>query len=248
MAKVSEQPKFDGPDGESYGVALTVNSLCSLEEQFGGKSITTVGEDIASGRAGARGVRALFQAALLEDHPDVTPQEAGRLVDHLGAGKASEVIMAAFEQVQSGLEEKVQDLPEVDQRGRLSFDAGGERLVLVFGMNAQAELEDYFDGLQPAEIAEKIGKKEIALRDLRAMLRCALFDDRDVTLEEAGRIIDRIGLRVAGSAIAKAFVGAFPDAAEKMVEEEEGGNRRQRRAAARKHPSKKPPKGGTGKR
>lgn len=248
MAKVSRQVEFV-VDGESYPVALTVNSLCGLEDEFGGRSITAIGDEIAAGTAGARGVRALFRAALVEGHPDITPMQAGRLVSELGAGRASEIIQQAFEAVQAGLDEDPQDLPSPDARGRLKFEALGERMTLAFHMNAQAELEDYFDGLSPEEIARKIGKREISLRDLRAMFRAALIDDRELSLEAAGDLMNKIGLRVVGSAVAEAFVGAFPEAADEMQDDgKPQGNRRTRRAAARKHPTKKPPKGGTGKR
>lgn len=247
MARVSEQTKFEH-DGETYLVGLSVNALCALEEELGDRSITKIGEEISSGRAGARGVRALFRAALIGDRPEITLMEAGRLVDALGPAKASEVLTEAFDLVQAGLAEDPQKLPKPDARGRLSFEAAGERFTLVFGMNAQAELEDYFNGLSPEEIARKFGEKEITLRDLRAMLRASLVDDRDLTLEQAGETIDRIGLRVAGTAIAEAFVGAFPEAASEMVDEEEGNRRSRRAAASRKHPTKKPRKGGTGRR
>lgn len=239
MAIVSRQVEFEF-EGERYPVALTVNSLCGLEEMFGGRSISVVGEEIASGRAGARGVRALFRAGVIAKHPEVTERDAGRMVDHLGSEEAGSIIMGAFESLQRGLEAEPPEMPKADQRGRLAFEVGGERIALVFGMNAQAELEDYFDGLQPEEIARKIATKEISLRDLRAMFRAALIDDRDVSLEQAGDVIDRIGLRVAGSAVAQAFVGAFPQVASEMKGEAEG-NRQQRRAAAsgRAHPTKR---------
>lgn len=241
MSIVSRQIDFEF-EGERYPVALTVNSLCGLEEMFGGRSISVVGEEIASGRAGARGVRALFRAAVIAKHPEVTERDAGRMVDHLGSEEAGSIIMGAFESLQRGLEAEPPEMPKADQRGRLAFEVGGERIVLVFGMNAQAELEDYFDGLQPEEIARKIATKEISLRDLRAMFRAALIDDRDVSLEGAGDVIDRVGLRVAGSAVAQAFVGAFPQAAAEMKGgDDDSGNRQQRRAAAsgRAHPTKR---------
>lgn len=239
MATVSRQVDFEF-GGQRYPVALTVNSLCGLEEVFGGRSISAVGEDIASGRAGARGVRALFRAAVISDHPEVTERDAGRMVDELGAEKAGEIIMAAFDTLQSGLEAEAPEMPKADQRGRLAIEVAGERIVLVFGMNAQAELEDYFDGLQPEEIARKLAEREISLRDLRAMLRAAVIDDREVSLADAGALIDRIGLKVAGAAVAQAFVGAFPEVASELVAEQ-GGNRAQRRAAAKgpAHPSKR---------
>lgn len=246
MGKISEPIAFEH-GGVSYPVAFTVNALCALEEQFGGRSIASLGEDIASGAAGARGVRALFRAALIEAHPDLTDRDAGRLLDALGADASGDIIQRAFERVQSGLDEDIGDLPEADAKGALAFDVAGERLVLVFGMNAQAELEDYFGGLSPEEIARKIGQREVSLRDLRAMFRAAVIDDREMSIASAGALIDRVGLRVAGRAVAVAFVGAFPQVAADLEGEAEAGNRRQRRAA-RANPTKSPRKGGTGKR
>jgi len=244
MAVVSGPVAFD-VDGESYSVAFTVNALCALEEEFGGRSISDIGDNIASGSAGARGVRALFRASLLDAHPQISDRDAGRLLDALGAQAAGDIIQQAFARVQAGLQDIAGELPPVDKQGRLIFEVAGERIMLVFGFNAQAELEDYFGGLKPEEIARKVGAREITLRDLRAMFRASAIDDRELTIAAAGRLIDRIGLKVAGRAVAVAFVGAFPEAATEMEGEPEG-NRRQRRAAAAR-PTKRP-KGGTGKR
>lgn len=233
--------------GVVYGFSFTTNALCSLEGEFGGRSIASVGEMISTGSAGVSGARALFRAGLTEDRPAITPVETGRLMGELGADRASELVQEAFDRLKNRLSETIGKLPAPDARGRLSFEVAGIRLTLAFGMNAQAEMELYFGGLTPAEIRAKLQADGCGLQDMRAMFRAALVDDRDLSLVDAGRLMDRIGIRVAGEAIKAAYPAAFPKPPLDGEGDAATGNRQQRRAAAaKKSPTKRPAKGGTG--
>lgn len=219
-------------DGEVYPVAFTVNALCSLEEMFSA-TITQVGELVSSGKAGVRGVLALFRASLLEGHPEITPVETGRLIAELGQARSTELVQDAFNRLKEGLVAKV-TLPPVDGRGRLTLDTAGVRLTLSFNINAQAEMEAYFHGMKPEEILARMSDEGVGIRDIRAMFRAALLDDKEVTLEDAGRLMDRIGIRLSAEAVRLAFPASFPE--KEPGEEDDGagghGNRRDRRAAA----------------
>lgn len=234
--------------GEVYQVGFSTNALCSLEDEFGGMSIAAVGEMVASGSGGVRGARALFRAALFDGRPDLSPVAAGLIMEELGPDRTAELIQEAFERLKAGMEATVK-LPSPDARGRLSFEAAGLRLTLSFHMNAQAEMEAYFAGLNPEQILARLESKGASLSDLRALFRSALVDFREVTLADAGAIMDRIGVKVAGDAVKVAYLAAFPKKAPEEDEEETPGNRAQRRAAASKaRPTKAPAGGGTGRR
>lgn len=229
MAGRAEPIEFKS-GGEVYTLDFTTNSLCSLEDEFG-LSISGVGEKLASGALGVRGARALFRAALLEERPEITPIQAGRLLAELGSDTSAELVQEAFNRLKEGLEAGVRKLPAVDARGRLTVEAGGVRVMLSFNMNAQAEIEDYYGGLTPEDILARFEGDGVGLRDIRAMFRAALIDHKEVTLEEAGRIMDKLGIRFASEAVKAAFPGSFPDAVE---EDEAPPNRAKRRAAAAK--------------
>lgn len=235
-------------DGVSYSVAYPVNALCALEEQFDGRSIVAIGQMVSDGSAGARGVRALWRASLLDDHPNISDVDAGRLLSELGAEEAGELVQAAFDRVMAGLAADIPELPNPDARGRLSFEADGRRWTFSFGMNAQAELEDWFGGLKPHQIGWKLDHDGASIRDMRAMFRAALIDAEDMTLDQAGAAMERIGVKLAGRAMQIAYHAAFP----KKVDEEVDApviNRAQRRAGgkAKSNPTAKKAKGGTGK-
>ena len=233
-------------EGQEIPAAFTTNALCEIEAQFGGKSLASIGDDLEGGRGSMSDARALFRAVLIEALPDLTPVGAGRILSDVGADEAARVIQAAFERLKSGLDGGTVKLPEPDARGRLAFEAGGERLVLAVHFNAQAELEAYFGGLSPTEILAKL-HDGVAIADIRALFRAALIDHREVTLGDAGRIMDRIGLATASQASAKAFLAAFPKAVPED-EGDQGGNRQQRRAKVAANPTKRRAKAGTGPR
>lgn len=249
MAESGAKPIEFEFGGEVYSVGFTTNALCSLEEEFGGMSIAAVGEMVASGSGGVRGARALFRAALLDARPDLSPVGAGRIMEELGPDRSAELLQEAFDQLKLGLATGVK-LPSPDIRGRLQFEASGLRLTLSFHMNAQAEMEAYFAGLKPEQIMARLDSGGASLQDLRALFRAALVDAREVSLLEAGAIMDRVGLKLSAEAVKAAFLASFPKAAEPEGEEDEApANRAGRRAAAaRARPTKARTAGGTGAR
>lgn len=223
--------------GREVEARFSTNGLCAVEEAFDGRSLEAIGQDMEAGRASFRAIRAVFRSVLVASIPDLTDVQAGRILEDVGTEEAARVIQGAFGNLQAGAFAKAVDLPELDQRGRLAFDVGGERYVLAFHFNAMAELEPLFPGMTMNMIAAELLAGGVSLVRMRGLFRAALIDDRELSLFEAGELIDRLGLATVSNAVGKAFVGAFP-----KVPENEGdqgadgapGNRQQRRAAAAK--------------
>ena len=241
-------------DGRELQARFTINGLCAVEASFNGMSLEAVGADLAAGRGGIKAARAMFRAVLLDGMPDLTDVAAGRILQAVGADEATRVIQAAFDQLKVGTNLEPAPLPEANPKGELAFEVGGSRYVLTFGFNAQAELEDVFPGLDMRGIAALLHVNGASVVQIRAMFRAAIIDQREVSLHEAGGIMDRIGLATAGAAVGKAFLASFPKAApdedDAPTGEEVQGNRRTRRAAAVKggeNPSKTRRPRGTGK-
>lgn len=240
-------------DGQDVEARFTTNGLCSVEAALGGQSLEAIGEQMKAGRASFQVVRAVFRAVLLHARPDLTEVQAGRILNDVGPDEAARVIQLAFVAWKAGNAGVKVELPDLDPRGRLAFEAGGERHVLAFHFNAMAELEPMFPGMTMPEIAGELLGGGVSVLRIRAMFRAALIDHRELSLFEAGDVMDRIGVGTVSDAVGKAFVGAFP-----KVPEEEGdqgadpdatGNRQQRRAAAKAagNPTgKRRPKAGTG--
>lgn len=243
---------IDGADAE---VRFTTNGLCEVEGAFGGQSLERIGEAMRGGRAGFSIVRTLFRALLLHDRPDLSEVQAGRHIQELGTEEVARVIQAAFDAWKAGALGRKLDLPDVDPRGRLAFEAGGVRYVLEFGFNAMAEIEPVFPGLSMPEIAAELtGGAGVSVNRLRAMFRAALIDQRETSLFEAGDLMDRIGVATISDAVGKAFVAAFPKVPKDDGDQGDGdapeGNRRARRAAeaGKGNPTRpRRPRGGTGK-
>lgn len=247
---------FVAIDGRDAEVRFTTNGLCEVEGAFGGQSLERIGEAMNGGRAGFAITRTLFRALLLHDRPDLSEVQAGRVIEEIGTEEVARVIQAAFDAWKAGLAGKL-DVPDLDARGRLAFEAGGVRYVLAFGFNAMAEIEPVFPGLSMPEIAAELLGGGVSVIRLRAMFRAALIDHRETSLFEAGDLMDRIGVATVTDAVGKAFVGAFPkvpandgDRGEGEGEPEPEGNRKARRAASsgKANPTRpRRPRGGTGK-
>lgn len=90
-------------DGRTWRLCASVNALCELE------SLVSDPEQVAllmsGGDANFSTIRAGFCAFLRDNHPDLTQEEAGLLLDHLGlrvaGGKMAQALMIAFPQVTS---------------------------------------------------------------------------------------------------------------------------------------------------
>lgn len=86
--------------GTTYRMKISTNALCEIEDALG-ESIDEVGRKIAENKsAKIRVLRTLVWGALLDRHPNLTPKDAGRLIDEIGMEKASELIAKCFELMQ----------------------------------------------------------------------------------------------------------------------------------------------------
>ena len=91
-------------------------------------------------------------------------------------------------------------------RGEMAFMVGDEAYTLQFSTNAICELEDYLDkGLNVI-----VANME-RLTTVRAMLWAGLRAKHpNVTIKQAGDIIDRCGMAEVTDVIGKALTAAFP--------------------------------------
>lgn len=91
-------------------------------------------------------------------------------------------------------------------RGAVTFEAGDEMHSLVFDFNALCQLEDEF-GVTINEIGDRMN----SAKAIRSVFRIGLSrENADVTDEDAGRIITRIGATRASELIGKAFEASNP--------------------------------------
>lgn len=114
-------------------------------------------------------------------------------------------------------------------RGEVSFDADGTLYTLHFSTNAFCELEAEM-GVGLMQIAALLDKPEkLSMQNLRLLFWAGLRDRHpDISLTDAGRIMDAFGMLDAIQLAAKAFEAAFPAP---QVAGPLGGNRKARRAA-----------------
>jgi hypothetical protein len=98
--------------------------------------------------------------------------------------------------------------------GVATFEVGGATWSLKFGINALCDLE--FQVQDPEQVKRLMDGKAGAPPDfstIRAGFWAALRTFHpEVTLEEAGRLIDALGMPRAGSLTAQALISAFPEA------------------------------------
>lgn len=103
-------------------------------------------------------------------------------------------------------------IPPVD--GIVSFEAEARTWRLNFGVNALCRLEVAVE--DDEEVQRLIGGADAAppkLHTVRAAFWAGLQDHHaDLTHEDAGNLMDRIGLVRAGSLVAQALIAAMPAA------------------------------------
>lgn len=66
-------------DGKSYTMVLDFNALCDFEAETGKNALTAL-EGMERGTVEARDMRALLWAGLRQHHPEITLQDAGRIL------------------------------------------------------------------------------------------------------------------------------------------------------------------------
>lgn len=89
------QTKFKAGE-KDYTLSFSINSLCELEDLLG-ESVNTVAAQISNPAAvRMKTVRALIWAALQDNHPDVTLEQAGDITSEAGLPATMAAVGAAF--------------------------------------------------------------------------------------------------------------------------------------------------------
>lgn len=95
MANALRGEKSFTADGRAYTVKFSINAICELEDALG-LSVAELGTAMADpARLRIRMMRALLWAGLRDKHPEVTIEDAGRLLDD-GATRIMPVVAEAF--------------------------------------------------------------------------------------------------------------------------------------------------------
>lgn len=110
-------------------------------------------------------------------------------------------------------------------RGEIGFEALAAQWTLKLGTNAMCEIEDA-TGKAFTEVGEIMADtKRVTIKLMRVIFWGALRDHHaDISIKDAGAIIDDIGMQEAGRLIGEAFQAASPD--------QNGGAARPPKAAA----------------
>ncbi|MGR3452878.1 hypothetical protein [Pseudooceanicola sp.] len=97
------------------------------------------------------------------------------------------------------------------KRGEVSFEADGETLTLRLGTNAMARYQDAA-GETVQDAFKALEGATFDIVRVRRLFWVAL--PKGMTEEDAGDLIDIIGIDVAAEKLGEAVIAAFPDAAE----------------------------------
>lgn len=97
-------------------------------------------------------------------------------------------------------------------RGEVELAFGKERYTLRMSMNAVANIEDYLDkGIN--EIADMVrDPKDFRIGTWRVLLWGALKEHHNISIEEAGEIMGRAGVKFVVEKVGEAMALAFPEA------------------------------------
>lgn len=90
--------------------------------------------------------------------------------------------------------------------GEVSFEADGARHSLRYGINELCRLEDRLD-IDVTALAARMAAG-LNMRTLRTIFACGLAND--IADDEAGKLINSIGLQRAGELVGEAMQAAFP--------------------------------------
>lgn len=98
-------------------------------------------------------------------------------------------------------------------RGEVNLTSSNKNFVLRLTINSLCEFESVvqMDATQAIEQfleASRVGS--IKLRIVRALLWAALLEKHQMTLDDAGKLIDEVGLKDILDAIGNAIIAAFP--------------------------------------
>lgn len=81
-------------DGKSWRLCFSMNALCRLEQWVGDQA--EVEALLKGSPPNLSAVRAAMLAGLTDAHPDLTHDDAGRLIDHLGKERSASLIYQAL--------------------------------------------------------------------------------------------------------------------------------------------------------
>jgi hypothetical protein len=93
MAKAKGEVSVEA-DGKRYTLVYSVNAICKMEDELG-DAVKSIGSLAVGGKKFST-VRTVFWCGLLDNHPDLTIQDAGRIIDAIGFDKADAVVGEAF--------------------------------------------------------------------------------------------------------------------------------------------------------
>jgi hypothetical protein len=92
-----------------------------------------------------------------------------------------------------------------------SFEVSGKHFTLRYGNNALAELEGLL--LMPiTQIGERFTQGAMGVREMRAIFWAGLMMQHELSLVDAGHLMDELGLPRVAELVAQAFAAAFPNA------------------------------------
>ncbi|MBI5260875.1 MAG: hypothetical protein HY852_03535 [Bradyrhizobium sp.] len=85
-------------DGKTYILSMSANAMCEMEEKAAAGFGSILADLAVPERITISRIRWLFWAALTDNHPEITVQEAGRLIEACGGLSAAvETIINLFE-------------------------------------------------------------------------------------------------------------------------------------------------------
>lgn len=93
-------------------------------------------------------------------------------------------------------------------RGRVEFEVQGKPAALHFTTNRLCRLED-ITGRGVMDWAAALDGGGMSIRDLRALFAAGLDTAEPATLDQAGDMIDGLGMAEAGELIGRAMMAAF---------------------------------------
>jgi len=99
MSRPSINPSAHGvvpftADGQSWRLVVSMNALCLIEARVSDAEEVT--KLLTGADASFATVRTAFWAALSDHHPDLTPEDVGRILDHVGLQKAGALLATAL--------------------------------------------------------------------------------------------------------------------------------------------------------
>ncbi len=97
-------------------------------------------------------------------------------------------------------------------KGEIDFQVGNRSYKIIFTTNAICQMETEL-GMSMMKIGSKMATGDVALNDLRVMLWAGLSEFHpEITIKNAGEIIDYLGFQESGNLISQASQAAFGEA------------------------------------